>query len=226
MLSSRFRTFSIIITLPDNWMMLMARTANVNFNVLKDDALLIVISGPSGVGKDSVVKALKSREGKFHFVITANTRAPRPDEVEAVDYFFVSKEHFEKMIEQDELAEWAHVYGDYKGVPKSQIETALESGKDVLMRLDVQGAKRIKDLYPFAILIFLIPSNEKEWTDRLQHRADDQGKDLDLDIRITKIKEELAMLDIFDYAVINADSKLEETIDTILAIITAEHHKL
>jgi len=206
--------------------MLMVPTANVNFDVLKDDALLIVISGPSGVGKDSVVKELKNREGKFHFVITANTRAPRSDEEEGVDYFFVTKEYFEEMIEKDQLAEWAHVYGDYKGVPRSQIETALKSGKDVLMRLDVQGARRIKDLYPFAILIFLIPSSEEEWTDRLQHRADEQGEDLDLDIRVTKVKEELAMLNIFDYAVVNADLKLGETINTILAIITAEHHKL
>ncbi len=204
----------------------MVPTANVNFDVLKDDALLIVISGPSGVGKDSVVKELKNREGKFHFVITANTRAPRSDEEEGVDYFFVTKEYFEEMIEKDQLAEWAHVYGDYKGVPRSQIETALKSGKDVLMRLDVQGARRIKDLYPFAILIFLIPSSEEEWTDRLQHRADEQGEDLDLDIRVTKVKEELAMLNIFDYAVVNADLKLGETINTILAIITAEHHKL
>ncbi len=204
----------------------MVPTANVNFDVLKDDALLIVISGPSGVGKDSVVKELKNREGKFHFVITANTRAPRSDEEEGVDYFFVTKEYFEEMIEKDQLAEWAHVYGDYKGVPRSQIETALKSGKDVLMRLDVQGARRIKDLYPFAILIFLIPSSEEEWTDRLQHRADEQGEDLDLDIRVTKVKEELAMLNIFDYAVVNADLKLGETINSILAIITAEHHKL
>jgi guanylate kinase len=103
------------------------------------------------VGKDSVVKELKNRPGKFHFVITANTRAPRPEEVEGVDYFFVSKERFEAMIKGDELVEWAHVYGDYKGVPRAQIEGALASGKDVLMRLDVQGAKKIKSLYPFAI---------------------------------------------------------------------------
>ncbi len=112
---------------------------------------MFVISGPSGVGKDSVVKELKNRPGKFHFVITANTRAPRPEEVEGVDYFFVSKERFEAMIKGDELVEWAHVYGDYKGVPRAQIEGALASGKDVLMRLDVQGAKKIKSLYPFAI---------------------------------------------------------------------------
>jgi guanylate kinase len=138
----------------------------------------------------------------------------------------VTKEHFEEMIENDQLAEWAHVYGDYKGVPRSQIESALESGKDVLMRLDVQGARKIKDLYPFAILIFLMPSSEEEWIDRLQHRAQEQGEDLDVDIRVTKVKEELAMLDIFDYAVVNADLKLGDTIKTILAIITAEHHKL
>ncbi|RJQ45117.1 MAG: guanylate kinase [Anaerolineaceae bacterium] len=200
--------------------------SSVNFNVLKKGALLIVISGPSGVGKDSVVKALKSRSERFHFVVTANTRAPRPDEVEGVDYFFVSKDHFEEMIKKDELAEWAHVYGDYKGVPKIQVEDALASGKDVLMRLDIQGAKRIKKIYPFAILIFLVPSNEEEWNRRLLARAKEQGRDVDMDIRIEKVKEELNALDIFDYAVVNADYQLDQTVETILAIITAEHHKL
>jgi guanylate kinase len=204
----------------------MTLTENVNFNILKKRALLIVISGPSGVGKDSVVKALKNKPGKFHFVITANTRAPRPDEVEGVDYFFVSKGHFEEMIKKNELVEWAHVYGDYKGVPKAQVERALASGKDVLMRLDVQGAKKIKNLYPFAILIFLLPSNEEEWNRRLIARAKEQGTDLDMDIRIEKVKEELKAVDIFDYAVVNADNQLDQTVETILAIITAEHHKL
>ncbi len=198
----------------------------VNFDVLKKDALLFVISGPSGVGKDSVVKELKDRAGQFHFVVTANTRAPRPDEVEGIDYFFVSKTKFEKMIQNDQLVEWSHVYGDYKGVPKTQVEDALHSGKDVLMRLDVQGAKKIKKLYPFAILIFLLPSDEAEWIARLQERAEEQGEDVDMDIRITKVKEELETLASFNYAVVNADGKLHQTVDTILAIVTAEHHKL
>jgi guanylate kinase len=204
----------------------MTLAEKVNFHILHEGALLFVISGPSGVGKDSVVKALKRRPAKFHFVITANTRVPRPDEVEGVDYFFVSKAHFEEMIKNNELVEWAHVYGDYKGVPKSQIEGALASGKDVLMRLDVQGAKKIKSLYPSAILIFLLPSSEEEWRRRLEERAREQGTDVDMDIRIEKMKEELATLGIFDYAVINADGQLNQTVETILAIITAEHHKL
>ncbi len=204
----------------------MTLAEKVNFHILREGALVFVISGPSGVGKDSAVKALKKRPTKFHFVITANTRAPRPDEVEGVDYFFVSKTRFEEMIKNNELVEWAHVYGDYKGVPKSQIEGALASGKDVLMRLDVQGAKKIKSLYPSAILIFLLPSSEEEWRRRLEERAKEQGTDVDMDIRIEKMKEELATLGIFDYAVINADGQLDQTVETILAIITAEHHKL
>ncbi|NMB61235.1 MAG: guanylate kinase [Chloroflexi bacterium] len=204
----------------------MNRDVIINFDILNKDALLIVISGPSGVGKDSVVKELKNRAGQFHFVITANTRAPRFDEVEGVDYFFVSRTEFEQMIKNNQLAEWSHVYGDYKGVPKVQIEDALHSGKDVLMRLDVQGAKKIKKLYPFAILVFLLPSSEKEWIARLQERAEGQGRDVDMDIRITKVKEELDTLGSFNYAVVNADGKLHQTVDTILAIVAAEHHKL
>ncbi len=204
----------------------MKQSTCVDFQIIKSKPLLIVISGPSGVGKDSVVKALKERSDAFHFVITANTRKPRPDEVEGVDYFFVSKERFEEMIANDELAEWAHVYGDYKGVPRSQIEGAMKSGKDVLMRLDVQGASKIKKLYPHAILVFLVPSDEEDWHARLLERAKEQGKDVDMDIRVQKVREELEFLNIFNYAVVNADGKLDHTVDMILSIVEAEHHKL
>lgn len=204
----------------------MKQSTCVDFQIIKSKPLLIVISGPSGVGKDSVVKALKDRSGAFHFVVTANTRKPRPDEVEGTDYFFVSKERFEEMIANDELAEWAHVYGDYKGVPRSQIEGAMKSGKDVLMRLDVQGASKIKKLYPHTILVFLVPSDEEEWHARLLERAKEQGKDVDMDIRVQKVREELEFLNIFNYAVVNADGKLDHTVDMILSIVEAEHHKL
>jgi len=124
--------------------------------------LLIVLSGPSGVGKDSVIREMKSRELPLHFVVTATTRPPREEEVEGRDYLFISKEHFAEMIDQGELLEYAVVYSDYKGIPKSQVRQALASGHDVIMRVDVQGAATVRRLCPQALLIFLTTRNEEE----------------------------------------------------------------
>jgi len=182
---------------------------------------MIVISGPSGVGKDSVLRAMKNSELPIHHVVTVNTRAPRPDEKEGVDYFFVSREKFEDMIAHEELIEYSHVYDDYKGVPKSQIQDALDSGKDVVLRLDVQGAEKIKNIYPQAISIFLLPSNQDDWYKRLGGRR--LGNEKDLDKRILTVKDELVKAREFDYLVFNEQNKLTQTVQMIEAIITAEH---
>ena len=113
------------------------------FELRKPEPLLIVISGPSGVGKDSVVQRMMERGMPFHFVVTATTREKREAEVHGKDYWFLSKDEFARMIEHNELIEYAIVYGDYKGIPKAQVREALESGKDVVMRLDVQGAETV-----------------------------------------------------------------------------------
>ncbi len=196
---------------------------DINFNILEQHALMMVISGPSGVGKDSVLRELKKSSLPIYHVITANTRSPRPDEKEGVDYFFVSREEFERMIAKDELIEYSHVYSDYKGVPKSQIRKALASGKDVVLRLDVQGAEKIKKMYPEAILIFLVPSDQQEWYKRLGGRTHSHEKDMDQ--RIATVKEELEKARGFDYIVVNAQGKLKKAIKDIEAIITAEHHR-
>lgn len=184
---------------------------------------MVVISGPSGVGKDSVLRALKRSHLPIYHVVTANTRAPRQDEREGVDYFFVTRDQFEKMIASDELIEYAQVYDDYKGVPKDQIRTAIESGKDVVLRLDVQGAEKIKKLYPNSILIFLTPANEEEWLKRLGGRRLNHEKDLDK--RVKTVKDELRRACDFDYIVVNAQNKLKDTVAVIEAIIIAEHRK-
>jgi len=185
--------------------------------------LIIVISGPSGVGKDSVLRALKNGGLPLHHVVTANTRKPRPGEVEGVDYFFVSKEKFEEMILNDELIEYSKVYQDYKGPPKSEVRKAIETNKDVIFRLDVQGAEKIKTLFPHSILIFLTPTNQEEWYKRLKGRR--LSKEKDLGMRIKTVQVELEKAAIFDYIVVNAQDKLSETVETIEAIITAEHHR-
>ena len=119
-----------------------------DFKIVHPEPLLIVLSGPSGVGKDSVLNRMKERGLPFHFVVTATTRAKRPAETNGQDYFFVSSDEFARMIEANELLEYAIVYNDYKGIPKYQVRDALASGKDVIMRIDVQGAATIRKLVP------------------------------------------------------------------------------
>jgi len=183
--------------------------------------LLIVISGPSGAGKDSVLERLKRRAHPFHFVVTANTRARRPDETEGRDYHFVSVSEFAEMIEKDELLEYAVVYGDYKGIPKRQVREALASGKDVIMRLDVQGAMTIRRLLPEAVLIFLLPGAEDELADRLRARKTESPDNLKL--RLATAREELKRLPEFDYVVANRTGALDLAVDNVMNIIRAEH---
>lgn len=187
-------------------------------------SLLIVISGPSGIGKDTVIQGLKDRKQPFHFVITATSREPRKNEVDGVDYFFYSKEKFEAMIEADEFLEHAWVYSDHKGVPKSQVRKALDSGKDVVMRLDFQGAKTVREMAPDAILIFLTAKNKQEWLERLKSRRSET--DDELAVRIDTARHEYDSLDIFDYIVVNEHGKLDHTLDVIESIINAEHHRV
>ncbi len=185
--------------------------------------LLIVISGPSGVGKDTVIQRMKERSLPFHFVVTATSRPIRANETDGVDYFFVTHREFTEMIEKGELLEYAIVYEDYKGIPKNQVYEALASGSDVVMRVDVQGAKTIRGLYPEALLIFLSARSEDELIERLKARRTESPEDLQ--VRISKLQDEYAYISLFDYYVINADAQLDTTVDTIRAIIQSEHHR-
>jgi len=195
-----------------------------DFNLHHPQPLLIVISGPSGVGKDSVVRAMKARHLPFHFVVTATSRAPRPEEVSGKDYFFFSKEEFARMINNDEMFEYALVYNDYKGSTKKQVRDALASGQDVVMRLDVQGAATVRKLAPQAVLVFLTTKNKRELVNRLKNRKTDAAEDLSL--RIATAQQELKRASEFDYVIVNADGCLEETVQTVIAIIRAEHHRV
>jgi guanylate kinase len=199
-------------------------TFPVQFNLYHPEPLLIVISGPSGVGKDTVLQRMKERNLPFHFVVTATTRAPRPDERHGVDYFFVSKDEFACMIERGDLLEYAIVYNDYKGIPKENVRQAMSSGKDVVMRIDVQGAATIHKLYPDALLIFLTTRDEAELENRLRTRKTESTEGLAL--RIATARQELRRIDDFDYVVVNEELHLDETVDIIMAIIQAEHHRV
>lgn len=182
--------------------------------------LLVVISGPSGVGKDTTLTRMREMGYPFHFVVTATTRPQRPGEVHGQDYYFVSMEEFTAMIEQSELLEHALVYGEYKGVPKARVRQALASGKDAIMRLDVQGAATVRKLVPDAVLIFLVASSEEELGRRLRARKTESPKGLET--RIATTRQEMSCIDNFDYVVVNRDNHLDDTVRRIMAIITAE----
>ena len=182
--------------------------------------VLVVISGPSGVGKDATLQLMKDLNQAFYFVVTATTRPKRPNEVEGVDYHFVSMAEFARMIEEGELLEHAMVYGDYKGIPKKHVREALASGKDVIMRIDVQGAATMRKLIPDAVTIFLTSESEEELVRRLQQRkTEDPGK---LAMRIATARRELRRVEEFDYVVVNRIDRLHETAEHVRIIIAAE----
>ncbi|MBL8090393.1 MAG: guanylate kinase [Anaerolineales bacterium] len=195
-----------------------------SFEIPKTNPLLIVISGPSGVGKDSIVQRMIERKFPFHFVVTATTREKRANEVHGKDYFFVSKDEFAHMIDEDELIEYAVVYGDYKGIPKAQVREALASGQDVVMRLDVQGAETVRKLSPEALLIFITCESEEELEHRLRERKTESADSLSL--RIATARKELQRIEAFDYVIVNHDFHLDDTVEKVRAIIAAEHLKV
>ena len=193
-------------------------------NYFNPQPLLIIVSGLSGVGKDTLVQALMDRRLPFYFVVTTTSRQPREGEIDGVDYFFVSQIEFQRLVNEGEMLEHAIVYGQFKGVRKTQIREALASGKDVILRIDVQGVKKIRELCPDAITIFLVPTDEQEWIERLLARKSETPESLQN--RINAAKDELNQLDLFDYVVLNAKGSLEKAVDTVEAIIIAEHHKV
>lgn len=186
--------------------------------------VLVVLSGPSGVGKDSVIQRLKQTDHPFYFVVTATTRPKRPNEIDGIDYHFVSVGEFAEMIENDELLEYAVVYGDYKGIPKKHVREALASGKDVIMRIDVQGAATIRSLIPNAITIFLTAESEEKLVRRLQMRKTEEPDQLKM--RIVTARRELRRFTEFDYIVINREEQLDAAVETVLSIIRAEKSRV
>jgi len=182
--------------------------------------LLVLVSGPSGVGKDAVVQRMKELGHPFHFVVTATTRPRRPSEMHGVDYFFHSEAKFEAMLENGELLEHAMVYGEHKGVPKAQVRQALASGQDVLMRVDVQGAATVRCLVPGVITVFLTAASEDELVKRLKRRRTESARKLRQ--RIALAREEMERIVEFDYVVVNRENQLDETVRQIVAIMKAE----
>ncbi len=186
--------------------------------------LLIVVSGPSGAGKDSVLRLLLERDSALAFVVTTTSRRMRAEEVHGRDYFFVSSKKFARMIEAGEFLEHALVYGDHKGVARKDVQTALETGRDAVLRLDVQGAARIKQLYPSALLIFMTPGNEAELRARLGDRETETGSGLER--RVVAAREEAQHGEEFDYVVVNRRNDIAGTVKNIQSIIRAERTRV
>lgn len=186
--------------------------------------LLIIISGPSGVGKDTVLMRMRELGFPFHFVVNMNSRPPRPGEIDGIDYHFVSAARFEQLIAEDEMLEWAQVYGQYKGVPKSEIRSALESGRDVIIRMNVAGALTIKRIAPAAVLIYIAPASLDELRHRLSLRHTESAEERA--VRLAEYVHEQEQIRHFDYVVINHENQLDATASAIRAIITAEKHRV
>ena len=182
--------------------------------------LLIVLSGPSGVGKDAALNALKLLDRPWYFVVTATTRPQRPGEQDGIDYIFLETAAFLEMMEQDELLESAQVYGNWYGVPRSQVSQGLKEGKDVILKVDVQGADTVRKLATEALFIFMVPGSFDELRDRLTQRMTERPSEIDL--RLSIAWSELGRVAEYDYRVVNRDDQLEQVIAEIDAIITAE----
>jgi guanylate kinase len=183
--------------------------------------LIVVISGPSGVGKDAVITKLSYRRSDLYRVITTTTRPKRTDELDKKDYNFISKTKFINMINRDEFLEWSKVYNHYYGIPIKQVTTAIGKYNTVIIKVDVQGARKLRRIILNAIFIFIMPSSFEELAKRLKKRGNSSDKDLVL--RIKKAKSEINNLSIFDYAVTNKNDLLSDTISRIEAIFIAEN---
>ncbi|HEY82378.1 MAG TPA: guanylate kinase [Dehalococcoidia bacterium] len=182
--------------------------------------LLIVLSGPSGVGKDAVLSRMRELHYPLEFITTLTTRPRRASERDHIDYHFVSPAEFQEMIKRNELLEWANVYGNWYGVPREPIKQALERGQDTMVKVDVQGAATIKKLVPQAVFIFLMPPSLEELMLRLKLRHTESS--FDLALRTKTAAEEIKKLPFFDYVVYSRRDEIDRAVADIMAIITAE----
>jgi len=185
--------------------------------------VLLVISGPSGVGKDAVIAGLRRAFPSAYFATTVTTRPPRPGERDGIDYRFLSDEQYDHLVAGDGFLERASVYTHRYGVPRREVEEALRNGRDVVVRVDVQGAATIKRLIPDAVLVFLAPESEEELHQRLRQRATDGG--VDLRVRLDTATREMAQEGAFDYVVVNAEGRLADAVSRIVSIVESERQR-
>ena len=182
--------------------------------------LLVVLSGPSGAGKDAILSRMRELGLLFHYTVTATTRPKRAGEKEGIDYCFLPEAEFQRMLQGGALLESAKVYGHWYGVPKQQVKQALDEGKDVVLKIDVQGAATIRKLLPEAVLIFLTLPGIEDYEQRLRQRKTES--DAELKVRLGRVNEEMKSLPLFDYVVLNNQDELDVAVANIRAIVAAE----
>lgn len=184
--------------------------------------LLIILSGPSGVGKGTVCTALRPKMPELVYSVSATTRSPRAGEEDGANYFFKSKEQFEAMIEADQLLEYAEYVGNFYGTPRDFVERTLNSGKDIILEIEVQGALKVKEKFPEGIFVFLLPPSMDELKDRIRGRGTEHPDVIDH--RMTVAEDEINLMQHYDYAVVN--DEIDLACKRIESIIIAEHCKV
>ncbi|NHM29738.1 guanylate kinase [Neobacillus terrae] len=187
---------------------------------MTDKGLLIVLSGPSGVGKGTVRKEIFSQPNTaFEYSVSATTRTPREGEVHGVDYFFKTRDEFEEMIRKEALLEHAEFVGNYYGTPVDYVRETLDRGKDVFLEIEVKGARQVREKFPEGLFIFLMPPSLTELKNRIVTRGT-ETEDL-INNRMLSAREEIEMIDLYDYVVVN--DQVELAVERVKAIVTAEH---
>jgi guanylate kinase len=183
--------------------------------------LLFVVSGPSGAGKGTICRKL-AEKAEIALSISMTTRGPRPEEIEGVNYYFVSEEEFIRTINKGGLLEYAKVYGNYYGTPKSAVLNRLEEGRDVVLEIDIQGALQIKETWSKGVFIFILPPSMRELRKRITGRGSETEDAINL--RLGETLTEVSYIDKYDYCVVNDD--IDEAVGRVAAIITAEHSRV
>ena len=191
---------------------------------MKDKGLLLVISGPAGSGKGTVIKMLMERDGDFAYSVSATTRAPRPGEVDGKNYYFVTREEFEERIRSGGMIEHTSYCGNFYGTPKKEAEEMLRAGKNLILEIEVEGAMNIKRLYPDSVTVFILPPDYETLRSRLVGRGTNAADDIER--RMKKALYEFTLVKNYDYAVVNHSGMADCTAEAIASIVESEKHRV